>query len=145
MELEICCGGDIITEGFKKERHKDLCFKKTEWMASLYYKTYIMFTLHTHVFFFSVNAFSCGCLYIYICYTNISTMIQLNCIILPFFLGQKWSNDTILSSLTYNLQCTRADLETESFRFETQGLSVSSLESDSDTRTQVQGIYLAGR
>ena len=70
MELEFCCGGDIITEGFKKERHKDLCFKKTEWEACLYYKTYITFTLHTHMSFFSVHAFSCGCLYIYAIQTS---------------------------------------------------------------------------
>ena len=66
MELEFCCGGDIITEGFKEEeRHKDLCFKKTEWVASLHYKAHFMFISHTHMPVFFCACVLCGYLYVY--------------------------------------------------------------------------------
>ena len=84
MELEFCCGGDIITEGLKEEEtHKDLCFKKTETAAFFYYKAYFMFILHAHM---PVFLSACVFVWLFICvrYTNTSTMIQLNCIILPF-------------------------------------------------------------
>lgn len=114
--------GDDITKGFNEEgRHRTFTVKRSSGQpASLHGKKYVMFILHVHLCVFYVCAYSCSYLYVYV-YTY--TSIELHRMILPFFfffLQKKWSD------------INRTYQGAENLRFESQYLSLSSLEPNSD-------------
>lgn len=98
----------------------------------MHYKMCVMF-YYTYI----CAPIFCADLYVYT-YTYISTAIQLNCIVLPLFLGQKKWSKSQFHSWTYNLQCGGTDCTVKNLRFESHCLGLSSLEPDSDARLKVK-------